>query len=254
MKPPERLEQTDALVAALIDSHRSAPVPVTPTDAILAKVETGTPHPLDDLAPPTRAFRPLFRVKPWLAGALGAAVLSSAAFVVTSERPSPPSSGADGESGLVSAQYSDTHAPPVHAEPLPAIPSQNVESLPSVIEPSPKAAVPSNRPRARAQVPQEPPPVASASSLRRELELVTAARQALRGGDGSACLASVDRYEQEFPSGQFSHEGHVMRIEALALLGNRDKAGNLARAFLETNPKSPYADRVRSVLARVEAP
>ncbi len=254
MKPHERLEQTDALVAALIDSHRSAAVPDPNTDEILAKIERGAPHPLDDLAPPTRAFRPLVRGNPWIVGAMGAAVLASAAIVVMGERPSSSSSRAEGESGLVSAHGPDTHAPAALPEAVPAIASQDVESLPSVIEPSPKAPVPSNKPRARAEIPPEPPRVAAASSLRRELELVTAARQALRGGDGSACLASVDRYAQEFPSGQFTYEGHVMRIEALALLGDREKAGRLARAFLDANPKSPYADRVRSVLARVEAP
>jgi hypothetical protein len=45
-----------------------------------------------------------------------------------------------------------------------------------------------------------------------------------------------------------------MRIEALSIAGNREKAGSLARAFLQANPKSPYAERVRSVLTRVEAP
>lgn len=254
MKPPERLEQTDALVAALVQSHRSAAVPVPPTDEILAKIECGAPHPLDDLAPPTRAFRPLFPVRTWLAGALGAAVLASAAFVMTSERPSPPSSGGDGELRLVAGQKADMPAPPTLADPLPAIASEDVESLPSVTEPSPKVGAPSNKPSTRTPASREPAPVASASSLRRELELVTAARQGLRAGDGSACLASVDRYEQEFPSGQFSHEGQVMRIEALALLGDRKKAARLSLAFLDANPKSPYADRVRSVLARVETP
>ena len=266
MKPPDRLELTDDLMAALVRSHRSAAVPAAPTSEILAKIESGAPHPLEDLAPPARAFRPVSRAKAWLAGALGVAAMSTAALVM--QRPSPPSAFTAGGAGLVSAQPADSHPPAALPQPLPpsgrraddvgdqmpAIASRHVESLPSVSIPSPRAVAPTNTSAAGIHAPHAPTSVASASSLRRELELVTAARQALRGGDGAACLASVDQYEQEFPSGQFSHEGNVMRIEALALLGNREKARRLSRAFLASNPKSPYADRVRSVLTRVEEP
>ncbi|MDF2697829.1 MAG: hypothetical protein K0S65_6212, partial [Labilithrix sp.] len=53
MKLPERLEHTDDLVAALVNSHHAAEVPLSPMDEILAQVESGKTHALDELAPPT---------------------------------------------------------------------------------------------------------------------------------------------------------------------------------------------------------
>lgn len=261
MKLPQRLEHTDPLVSALVSSHRAAEVPAPPTDELMAKIESGIAHPLDEIAPPTREFQARFGAKAWISGALGAAVLSGIALVAMSERRSPPSPEASGARpvpgahvprGVSTADHA-TSAPPAELAPA-VLPSRGVETLPSVVAASPKVAVPPSKPSTRRDATNEASPAAPVSSLRRELELVEAARRALRGGNGSACLSSVDRYEQEFPSGQFSQEGQVMRIEALALIGSREKAGGLAHAFLADNPTSPYAERVRSVLARVESP
>jgi hypothetical protein len=257
MKLPQRLEHTDDLVAALVSSHRAAEVPAPPTDDLLAKIESGKPHPLDGLAPSTREFQLLFGAKTWIAGALGAALLAGMALVAVSERRSPPLPEADGmhpvpTGGAQTAAHA-TSAPVDDLPPAP-LPSQDVSTLPSVVATSPKVAAPASKSPARAEAPREASPATSGSSLRRELELVETARRALRNGDGSAGLSAVDRYEHEFPSGQFSHEGQVMRIEALALIGSREKASRLAHSFLEGNPKSPYVERVRSVLARVETP
>ena len=259
MKLPERLEHTDDLVRALVSSHRAAAKPAPPTDQILARIERGEAHPLSELAPPTGAFRPMFGAKTWMiVGGLGAAVGSSVARVGVSEHQSSSSPGAALAASPAAPLTADPAAPEQAGDLTPAIPSQSVESLPSVVAPSPRIAAVSSKPSTRLEMrsdaTREAASATPTSSLRRELELVEAARRALRGGDASACLASVDRYEEEFPSGQFTHEGQVMRIEAMALAGNHDKATRLAHAFLQANPKSPYADRVRSVLARVETP
>jgi len=259
MKLPERLEHTDDLVAALVSSRRAAATPTPPTDEILARIERGEVHPLDELAPPTGPFRPLLGTNAWMiVGVLGAAVLSSAAVVGISEHRSSSSLATVAPAAPGTPRTEDPGNPEPAADIPPAIHSQDVESLPSVAVTSPRGAAVSSKPSGRSAVTSdaksEAARAAPTSSLRRELELVEAARRALRGGDASACLSSVARYEEEFPSGQFTHEGQVMRIEAMALAGNHDKARRLAHAFLQANPKSPYADRVRSVLARVETP
>lgn len=260
MKLPERLEHTDDLVAALVSSHRAAATPAPKADEIVARIERGEIHPLDDLAPPTGAFRPLFGTKAWMiVGTLGAAVLSTLAIVGISEHRVSSSPGA---APLVPPATPLTAAPETRAPAAdvpPEIPSQNVESLPSVAVTSPGVASVSSRPSARpatttSDANRDAAHGAPTSSLRRELELASAARRALRGGDASSCLSSVARYEEEFPSGQFTQEGQVMRIEAMAALGNHDEATRLAHAFLAASPKSPYADRVRSVLARMGTP
>lgn len=257
MKLPERLEHTDDLVAALVSAHRAAAKPAPKTDEIVARVERGEAHPLDDLAPPTGAFRPQFGTKAWMiVGTLGAAVLSTVAIVSISEQRASSSPGAATPAAPATPLTADPETRAPAADIPPAIPSQNVESLPSVAVTSSGVAAVSSKSSARPAMPvrSDANREAPTSSLRRELELVEAARRALRRGDASSCLSSVARYEEEFPSGQFTQEGQVMRIEAMAALGNHDEATRLAHAFLRASPKSPYADRVRSVLVQLGTP
>ena len=101
-------------------------------------------------------------------------------------------------------------------------------------------------------VPFVPAPGAPAGqgTFREELALVSAARTALETGDASACLRAVDRYDERFRAGIFAQEIEVLRIEALAASGDRTRARALAERFLAVNAKSPYADRVRSLIER----
>jgi len=93
-------------------------------------------------------------------------------------------------------------------------------------------------------------PSSSRGTFSEELALVSAARAALENGDAAACLRAVDGYDGRFRSGTFAQEMSVMRIEALAASGEQSRARTLAEHFLEANPKSPYAGRVRSLSER----
>jgi hypothetical protein len=44
-------------------------------------------------------------------------------------------------------------------------------------------------------------------------------------------------------------EASTLRIEALARTGNRSQAEALARSLLAADPSSPYATRIRALLA-----
>ncbi len=116
------------------------------------------------------------------------------------------------------------------------------------------AVPPSNTPppaRARANT----SPSASVANERRttfgdELALVSTARSTFRARDLASCLEAVENYQRRFPSGLFAQEIAVIRIEALAASGEREKAHALAKDFLSSNAKSPYTQRVGSLLDR----
>lgn len=91
---------------------------------------------------------------------------------------------------------------------------------------------------------------AGSSTFAEEFALVSAARSALGRGDVPACMRAVDRYGERFRSGMFAQEIEVIRIEALAASGERARAHADAERFLAANARSPYADRVRSLLER----
>jgi TolA-binding protein len=92
-----------------------------------------------------------------------------------------------------------------------------------------------------------PPPNPSLSD---EVAALQVARSALAGHDASGALAALDRYKSRFPAGRLAPEATVLRIEALVERGDRAQASALADRFEASNPKSPYADRIRSILSR----
>jgi TolA-binding protein len=90
----------------------------------------------------------------------------------------------------------------------------------------------------------------AAPSLADEVKAIQRAKTALSGGNPSGALKELDAYRQEFPRGRLSQEATVLRIEALAASGNQAAAKKLGEQFLKNNEKSPYADRIKSVLGR----
>jgi hypothetical protein len=100
------------------------------------------------------------------------------------------------------------------------------------------------------KLPSRPVPTAE-SAFDDELALVESARTSLAKGDTAACLAQLDRYEHRVRGGVFEREVAVMRIEALATRGDTTRAQSLGKAFLAQSPESPYANRIRSLLARL---
>ena len=85
-----------------------------------------------------------------------------------------------------------------------------------------------------------------------ELALVESARTALAKGDASGCLARLDEYDRRVQKGTFEREVAVMRIEALIARGDTARARSLGEAFLAESPNSPYANRIRTLLARIQ--
>jgi hypothetical protein len=67
-------------------------------------------------------------------------------------------------------------------------------------------------------------------------------------GNSSASLDMLEQYDDNFSERRLGPEAEVLRIEALLAQGRRPAAEVLARRFLATHPKSPLAQRVRSLL------
>ena len=91
---------------------------------------------------------------------------------------------------------------------------------------------------------------AAASTVSAEIGLIDRAREALERGDPSGALAALDQHEAEFATGALDEEAELLRLEALLARGQAQAAAAMARAFLQSHPKSPHADRARRVLER----
>lgn len=85
-----------------------------------------------------------------------------------------------------------------------------------------------------------------ATSFADEVALVEQARREA-AGNPSAALATLRRYEREFPRGQLRLECEAIRIEALANAGRRAEARRRAERFLRAHPRAPYVDRIRQI-------
>jgi hypothetical protein len=83
-------------------------------------------------------------------------------------------------------------------------------------------------------------------TLAAELELLKQARSALRAGEGQRALELLDGHAQRRASSALEAEATLLRIEALAELGRRREASELAQRFLRAYPNSALADRARS--------
>jgi TolA-binding protein len=131
-------------------------------------------------------------------------------------------------------------APPAAPKPTPALEQTDtvVPTEPSNVEAP--AAVPA--PRAA-----KPSPAASAD-ISGEIAAISVARAALDKGNARGALAALDHYQQDFPRGTLAPEATVLRIEALNVAGDRARAKSLGEAFLKAHPKSPHAQRVRSLI------
>jgi hypothetical protein len=128
---------------------------------------------------------------------------------------------------------------------------------------APKASVP-----AKALEPSQEPPVAEArapstprapaasvtkpDTLGRELELLRGAQRALDSGAPSQALTLLNQYAAEFPHGTLRHESQAARIIALCAAGQRAAGLKAAAQFLQAEPSSPFARRVRSACGASE--
>jgi hypothetical protein len=136
---------------------------------------------------------------------------------------------------LASAPRTDEGWAPAPIDPLTLSPSSDV--LPA---PPPPARI------AAAAIEDAGAP--SASTVPTELAMLDQVRAALTAGDPARSLSILERYADRFPHGSMAPEATMLRIEALLKAGDRSAATRFADSFLESEPDSPYAARVRSLL------
>jgi len=233
--PPPPLRDTDPRFARLAASlRRSEPDPSLVAKVLAIPDETPAPEGLDPA--PVRT-RPSYGR--WLIAGACALTLAGLGFRL-SERPkaATPMPAAPGEAPAA-VMAAD---PPARDDVAPVV---SVQDLPAAPEPSA---------RRQAAVPPPAKPSASAnegSTFHEELALIEAARSALARGDGRSCVEALDRYDERFRGGVLASEAEITRIEALAKLGRDDEARALVDRFLTLHPTSPYAERARSLGAKL---
>jgi TolA-binding protein len=115
-----------------------------------------------------------------------------------------------------------------------------VQASPPPVEAAPPVVVARERPT-------RPLPAESAN-LTEELSVLEEARRALSAKDYGLALKTLDAYSRRFPRRKMGSEATVLRIETLAAKGDEAAAGEIGRAFLRAQPRSPYAKRVRSLI------
>jgi hypothetical protein len=103
------------------------------------------------------------------------------------------------------------------------------------------------RPRPAESTPAAPAPAVDAT-LVAEIAALERARAAVRRRDAAAALRELDAYDRAFPSGALADEATVLRVDALSEGGSRAAAAALGWHFLATNPQSPHAAHVRSMI------
>lgn len=233
MKAPRRLVEENELFAKLVSEYQRTAPPPEAMQAMMDTVESAS-APLTTES--TRSIGLFAKLHPWALLAVVSAVGLVSTTFLTLDRSSrsAPSSVA---TTLTPSAVPDAALPSPESTPS-LVPSMAIGDLPNSPEPRTNVTTPA--------------PVAK-PSLRREIELIARAREALTKGDSAACLETLTTHDREFPRGKFMPEARVMRIDAMLASGNRRAARDLARAFLADTPDSPYATRLRSLLASTES-
>jgi hypothetical protein len=91
------------------------------------------------------------------------------------------------------------------------------------------------------------PTAASGVSIAEEVAAVDLARHTLRQGRAGEAFDQLNRYQERWPNGVLATEVVVLRVEAQLRLGRREAAKRDARAFIQTQPSSRYAARLREL-------
>jgi hypothetical protein len=181
-------------------------------------------------------------IKLLLIGAAGVGALGTG-YYLHSRSAAKPSTSAAGLSAPVRGPVSPAvNAKAADETVAPATPPAAVTPLESLererpSEPAHRAA---NAPAA---------PSAPAASISSEIRMLDAARRAQASGDGAGAIRALDEYKKQYPHGVLAEESSLLRIEALAKLGNLSAARALAQKFRAAHPDSPHLRRIDSVLA-----
>lgn len=114
-------------------------------------------------------------------------------------------------------------------------------------------AKPAISPKARVEIATQSPSapanasLPNAQSLSREIAMIDASRRALSSGSPKAALAQLDEYAASTRTGTLDREAQLLRIDALALSGQRAAALTLAERYLASFPNDPHAARLREL-------
>jgi hypothetical protein len=161
-------------------------------------------------------------------------VLAPARPAVTAQAPSPSPLRAP-------RPVADRAAPP-----LDEATHRSVET--DRVAPAPRATV--DKPNTVRTSPSSgDPPSEASSGLGAELGALEGARGALDRGRPALALELIDNYEGRFPNGVLRPEAVVLRIDALARMGDRTTATALARRLLASNPRTPHAAHLQALIA-----
>jgi TolA-binding protein len=125
---------------------------------------------------------------------------------------------------------------PQPTPPTPAVSSVTVTEVPDEAAPAAKASASRSSER-------------GAETLSLELAALEQSRAALVQRDYSTALRLLDDYTRRFPKRRLDSEATVLRIETLAARGDRALASRVGNQFLATHANSPYARRVKSLIA-----
>jgi RNA polymerase sigma-70 factor, ECF subfamily len=83
-----------------------------------------------------------------------------------------------------------------------------------------------------------------------QLALIDGARAMLANGSARDALAQLREYDARYPAGALGPEALALRVEALLRSGEQARGRALGDRFVAQHPKSPYAARIRSLLAQ----
>lgn len=241
-KVPQRLTASDEDIARLFGAlDDDAPAPEAQA-AILARIDAAARAESGDV--PAAPGRVVFRNGLIVTGLLATALVASSASRGARHASAPSVSTASLEAPPPADSPRSEHTFVPSAVELPGEPSTPgvaVGDLPTAPVP---ALAPRSAPSARASDGND--------SFREQLALVESARHSLSKGKTDDCLATLQRYDQKFPSGVFMAEVRMVRIEALNTVGRADEARRLARGLLASDPKGPYADRLRALFPQLD--
>ncbi len=159
--------------------------------------------------------------------------------------------GAAGAGGAGAVFHSaQGRSAPAHA--ASAIPSTNEatrSALASVT--APRQIDIAAAPAAMASGPRNVPRLDGQTGIEVEVTLLEPARAALAAGDTARSADLLDQHRR-LAERLLAPEAELLGIELLFIRGDRRQAAAAARAFVATNPRSPHAQRARSLLDRAE--
>jgi hypothetical protein len=169
-------------------------------------------------------------------GTTVAVLMLAAAIVLMTRAPSTPPSAIT----------------PHAVQPLPVpVPEAAAPAPPPVVQPrvevapEPKPAAPRRKAIAPAAAP--PPTAAPAPPAPKELELLTAAQDAIDRAPQRA-LGLLEEHARFYPNGSFAQERESLAIDALRKLGRTSAAQERARAFVVRFPKASSTKHLQTWL------